>query len=595
MFQTLCRLRLSFNISKPEVFVIRTMSISPPPLKRRRLSSVTTTTTITSTPNSISSNHVYPPPSSSTFRILSYNVNNITHLLPPEEDTKSRQKSITNFFTTRSSIETRKKTNSGIKRDGPARRADDVIQKQPQHHTLTQRLPAYLRQRLRQWHFPDVVCLQEVKVSHTDVATQNRVKDAANRSPLKTINRLSKAPKRAAYDDDGGERNEEEDDDQGPEYGAFFCLSTDRMNARGMRGSGKVHGVCTLVRKGPNVSISQSMGDDEIDNDGGGGRGEAALQARSSTRGRTVNSLDWDHEGRCLVLTVPFSAPGPFPSTFTSSTPTTQHSKGLKIFNLYMPNGTDLPYYYPPPSSSTTQSPSSSPSSPSSSLLLPPPPTTRHVYKRNFHAHLANAVKDFETKGWTVVLAGDMNISRSTLDSYPQLRMGKEHVKNREDFERRFLLTKNNNNPSGLVSTSRIYSIKAEEEEEDAKAKAKETVVEEEESRSKIELQKTLMKKEKEQNQEEKGQGLGMIDTFRHMHPLLQKYSYRPRKPNVSFGAGGDRVDMILVSRHALALAFNQEKKRMLIVEADICDCEEERRESDHVPVWVGLDLSGCD
>lgn len=604
MFQTLCRLRLSFNISKPEIFVIRTMSILPPSLKRRRLSSVTTTTTITSAPNSLSSNHVYPPPFSSTFRILSYNVNSITHLLPPEEDTKSRQKSITNFFTTRSSTETRKKISSGIKRDGSAHRADDVIQKQPQHHTLTQRPPAYLRQRLRHWHFPDVVCLQEVKISHTDVATQNRVKDAANRSPLKSINRLSKAPKRAA-DDDGGERNEDEeeedDDDQGPEYEAFFCLSTDRLNARGMRGSGKVHGVCTLVRKRPNVSISQSMGDDEIDNDGGGGRGEAVLQARSSTRGRTVNSLDWDHEGRCLVLTVPFLALGPFPSTFTSSTPTTQHSKGLKIFNLYMPNGTNLPYYYPPPSSSITQSPSSSPSSPSSSLLLPPP-TTRHVYKRNFHAHLANTVKDFETKGWTVVLAGDMNISRSTLDSYPQLRMGREHVKNREDFEHRFFLTKNNNNPSGLISTSRIYSIKAEEEEEDAKAKekekekakekAKETVVEEE-SCSKIELPKTVMKKEKEQNQGEKGQGLGMIDTFRHMHPLLQKYSYRPRKPNVSFGAGGDRVDMILVSRHALALAFNQEKKRMLIVEADICDCEEERRESDHVPVWVGLDLSG--
>ena len=169
-------------------------------------------------------------------------------------------------------------------------------------------------------------------------------------------------------------------------------------------------------------------------------------------------------------------------------------------------------------------------------------------------------------------------------------------MKNREDFERRFLLTKNNNNPSGLISTSQIYSIKAEEEEDTKakeKEKAKETVVEEEESRSKIELQKTLMKKEKEQNQEEKGQGLGMIDTFRHMHPLLQKYSYRPRKPNVSFGAGGDRVDMILASRHALALAFNQEKKRMLIIEADICDCEGERRESDHVPVWVGLDMSG--
>ena len=33
-----------------------------------------------------------------------------------------------------------------------------------------------------------------------------------------------------------------------------------------------------------------------------------------------------------------------------------------------------------------------------------------------------------EDRGWDVVVAGDINISRSHIDSFPQLRMGKEHV-----------------------------------------------------------------------------------------------------------------------------------------------------------------------
>ncbi|KAI4249582.1 MAG: hypothetical protein L6R42_008922 [Xanthoria sp. 1 TBL-2021] len=81
-----------------------------------------------------------------------------------------------------------------------------------------------------------------------------------------------------------------------------------------------------------------------------------------------------------------------------------------------------------------------------------------------------------------------MNISQTPLDSYPQLRMGKEHVINRQHFA------------------------------------------------------DTFMKRKDEE-------GLGMRDSFREMHGQERKYSYRP--PGKAWGEGMDRVDLILVSEEA--------------------------------------------
>ena len=112
-----------------------------------------------------------------------------------------------------------------------------------------------------------------------------------------------------------------------------------------------------------------------------------------------------------------------------------------------------------------------------------------------------------------MVIAGDINVSRSEKDSFPQLRMGEEHIKNRADFEEKFI------------------------------------------------------------------KELGLLDTFRFLHSEEKKYSYRPR--NKPWGAGGDRVDIILVTRGL----------RDRVREADVLDSEDERGPSDHVPLLIELEM----
>ena len=139
----------------------------------------------------------------------------------------------------------------------------------------------------------------------------------------------------------------------------------------------------------------------------------------------------------------------------------------------------------------------------------------RHDRKRIFHSLLCDEIRRYEDSGWDVVVAGDINISRTHIDSFPQLRMGEEHVRNRADFEEKFI------------------------------------------------------------------KNLGMVDTFRLVHGEQKKFSYRPR--NKPWGAGGDRVDMILVTK-----GFKTQHRMR---EADILDSEEERGPSDHMPLFVQLDI----
>ncbi len=137
----------------------------------------------------------------------------------------------------------------------------------------------------------------------------------------------------------------------------------------------------------------------------------------------------------------------------------------------------------------------------------------RHDRKRNFHSLLRDEVRRYEDRGWDVVVVGDMNISRSHMDSFPQLRMGEAHVRNRADFEEKVM-----------------------------------------------------------------GE-LGLVDTFRAVHGEQRRYTYRPR--NKPWGAGGDRVDMVLVTRGL--------KVEGRVRETNILDTEEERGPSDHVPMFLEL------
>lgn len=110
-----------------------------------------------------------------------------------------------------------------------------------------------------------------------------------------------------------------------------------------------------------------------------------------------------------------------------------------------------------------------------------------------------------------------MNISREGIDSFPELRMGKEHVRNRADFEEKFI------------------------------------------------------------------KGLGMVDTFRMVRGVQRKFTYRPR--GKGWGEGGDRVDLILVSK-----GLGAEGR---VRDADCLDCEGERGPSDHVPLFVEVGVGG--
>lgn len=75
---------------------------------------------------------------------------------------------------------------------------------------------------------------------------------------------------------------------------------------------------------------------------------------------------------------------------------------------------------------------------------------SRHDWKRHFHSLLRDEIRRYERKGWDVVVAGDMNVSRSPIDSFPQLRMGGEHVRSRADFEEKFM------RGLGMVDTFRL-------------------------------------------------------------------------------------------------------------------------------------------
>lgn len=175
--------------------------ISPPPSKRRRIASPQDEKL-----NALPESKENDDPS--IIRIFSWNIDGIPPFL---------QKPLTSFF----------KPSSQANVDPPT---------------------ASLRQFLRRHKWPQILCLQEVKIALNDVQTQNAVRRAVNDGKVH---------------------------DGGPEYEVFFTLPDDRFNARGLGGKGKVYGVCSIVRK-----------------DFYGGFV------------REVRTVDWDNEGRISVIEI---------------------------------------------------------------------------------------------------------------------------------------------------------------------------------------------------------------------------------------------------------------------------------------------------
>ncbi|KAI4720543.1 DNase I-like protein [Aureobasidium sp. EXF-10727] len=158
----------------------------------------------------------------------------------------------------------------------------------------------------------------------------------------------------------------------------------------------------------------------------------------------TIRTVDWDLEGRIQIVETA--------------------EPRLSIWNIYAVNGTDNPYK----------------DSKTGAVV-----GTRHDRKLAVHKHMLDEAKSLEARGFSVILAGDLNIARCHLDGHPNLRTSpQQHVINRADFNNKFF---------------------------------------------------------------EADGGLKAIDTYRHIHGDERGYTYYPR--GREFGSSCDRVDLIICSR----------------------------------------------
>jgi exonuclease III len=77
--------------------------------------------------------------------------------------------------------------------------------------------------------------------------------------------------------------------------------------------------------------------------------------------------------------------------------------------------------------------------------------------------------------------------------------------------------------------------------------------------------------------------GMKGVDVFRHIHGDAPKFTYHSRgRP---WGESCDRVDLLIASGALI-------DKYHAVAGADICDSPQERGHSDHVPLWISIDLS---
>ncbi|KAK4550464.1 hypothetical protein LTR36_000043 [Oleoguttula mirabilis] len=302
---------------------------------------------------------------------------------------------------------------------------------------------ASLRGFLRRHGWPTILFLQEVKVSPEDAATIRAVEKAV----------------RVGSKDSSSE----------PDYVAYFCLPSDKFNARGF--GRKVYGVCSIIRK--------DFFDRFVDR---------------------IRPVSWDTEGRFLVTET--KAIGNWPK--------------LALINAYMVNGTENPY---------------------KNTVNGRVTGTRHDRKLQVHRLLEAAIRELQAKGFGIILAGDMNVARSAQDACPNLRMSPpQHCLNRADFEARFF----SKHATSDIGHDRAVSPESDRREE------------------RLDI------------------GLGMIDTFRFLHPDKRGYTYHPRGRKV-FGESCDRVDMIIISA-------SLEKE---LTEAGMHETPGDRGPSDHVPLYA--------
>jgi exonuclease III len=257
-------------------------------------------------------------------------------------------------------------------------------------------------------------------------------------------------------------------------YTVDMVLPRDKFNAKGFQG--KLYGVGTILRKD---FASQHV-------------------AR-------VRNVDWDLEGRVSVVETRAKDSASAVSGNTSARP-------LALVNVYAVNGTSAPY-----KNSETGKVEG----------------TRHDHKLAFHSRLRNEALSLESRGFDVVIAGDLNIARGLLDGHPNLRTyPAQHCRNRADFNAKFFGAEDNRRAQAYLETA----------PRDGKEKC-----------------------------------FDGIDVFRAMHGAERRYTYHPRTKQ--WGTSCDRVDLIITSKRL----WEDGRVR----QTGILDSPQERGPSDHVPLWV--------
>ena len=346
-----------------------------------------------------------------------------------------------------------------------------------------------------------MVLLQEIKIAPSDTHAKARIARAVN-TPSDGEDEDNKAL-RSTYD-------------------VHLSLPRDAHNGTGF--GGRVYGVCALIRRDLNLHPNNITSN----NDGASKNNKVnKAEEQSQEYGKedvnvNVRTPHWDLEGRIQILSL--------------------HTQNLIIINIYAVNGTTNAYR-----------------SPVTGKVV----GDRHTHKRNLHVWLYDECRGYMDKGWSVVVAGDMNVALEGMDSWPGLRMGEEHVRNRNHFRGLFLGEGDGDGDGGVerVEGREVGMVRREEREG--------RVV------GHVEVEGSLGRDKGGEGR----YGLGMRDSFREIWGQERKFSYRPR--HRQWGEGMDRVDLILVSRG------------VRLKDADILDDERERGRSDHCPLWVEVEIGG--
>ena len=377
-------------------------------------------------------------------RIISWNVNGIDPFIQ-----SYLQKSIDAFFQPSESRGHKRKRDAVVNHSETDDEDDENLKEGK----------ASLRALLARHGWPHILLLQEVKIRPNDSKVIEAVRKAINDSLSESGFRMFHLDRRklaeGAYI---GKLT-----DGGPAYDAQFNLPRDLHNAKGF--GGKIYGVATIIRKDFAEKYVTEVRDADWDLEG-------RVQV-IETRGLVNLSSQFGSGRESNDLSNIGAMPKVDESTSLRGATTTIPSKleKLAILNIYAVNGTTNPYR-----------------SPTSGQVV----GTRHDRKLAVHRHLLEECLKLESRGFQVVVAGDLNIARARIDGYPNLRTWPEqHCRNRADFNSKFF----------------------------------------------------------EGSQEADGGGKHFkgIDTFRFLHGSEARYSYHSRSR--VWGTSCDRVDLIISSQ----------------------------------------------